>query len=188
MALIDGNDYDTSWPNAPATSFYTSVNAPILGVSVGWADIYGRNLPGQWVEATYLPSGPYWLEVVVDPYNRIEESDETNNTTRILVNLTVPSPQIRPGDYNQDDTVNAADYTIWRNTLGATVSPGTGADGDGDGRITMSDFDVWKMRFGEGDSGHGTGAITHEAPEPHGIALAATLLCALFAGRYAARR
>ena len=37
------------------------------------------------------------------------------------------------GDYNLDGVADLADYTVWRNNLGDTVTPGTGADGSGDG-------------------------------------------------------
>ena len=39
-----------------------------------------------------------------------------------------------PGDYNRDLVVDAADYVLWRKTLGTTGVPAfSGADGDGDG-------------------------------------------------------
>ena len=178
--LVDSTDYDIDLPNAPNNKVYSSVYASHLGVSVGWVDIYSRNLSGQWVEATGLADGTYWLEVIFDPYNRILESDETNNTTRIMVALTnIPDPQILPGDYNDDGTVNAADYTVWRNTLGDDVSPGTGGDGDGDGRITELDYHEWKFRFSS--TGNGAGASSNVVPEPHGLALAGTLLVSLAA-------
>ena len=41
-----------------------------------------------------------------------------------MVNLTIPQPQILPGDYNADGHVDAADYTIWRDTLGQSVTAG----------------------------------------------------------------
>ena len=38
-----------------------------------------------------------------------------------------------PGDYNLDHSVDAADYVLWRKTLGTTGVPAySGADGDGD--------------------------------------------------------
>ncbi len=52
------------------------------------------------------------------------------------------------GDYNGDGFVNAADYTVWRDSLGQPVSLGTGADGNGDGMVTSADFEVWKNNFG----------------------------------------
>ena len=54
------------------------------------------------------------------------------------------------GDYNGDLVVNAADYTLWRNTLGQTVAnAGEDADGDESGEIDAGDYDFWKIRFGD---------------------------------------
>lgn len=54
-----------------------------------------------------------------------------------------------PGDYNQDGTVNLADYVVWRNNLGASVAAYEGADGDGDGLVNAGDQQVWKDHFGQ---------------------------------------
>jgi hypothetical protein len=165
MAVVDSAVYDSSLPNYDPTRPYRSVSAEILGISVGWADVYPTNLPGQWVEATGLPDGQYWLEVIADPYDRIVELNDENNTTRILVNLVVPEPQILPGDYTGDDRVDAADYVVWRKTLGANVAElGTGADGNGDGRINQPDYSVWQAKFGNSTSG--SALVTPAVPEP----------------------
>jgi hypothetical protein len=67
-----------------------------------------------------------------------------------------------PGDYNGDHTVDAADYTVWRNTLGDEVENlFDGADGDGDGMIDPDDYGIWKSHFGESimdGGGSGSGA------------------------------
>lgn len=53
------------------------------------------------------------------------------------------------GDYNTDGTVDAADYSVWRDALGSTGQVSfAGADGDGDGRVTESDRAVWIANFG----------------------------------------
>jgi hypothetical protein len=78
------------------------------------------------------------------------------------------------GDYNRDGTVNAADYTVWRNTLGQmNVSPYSGADGDGDGDILPPDFAVWKDHYGESSMGAGAvaAASTPLVPEPNSFLL-----------------
>jgi hypothetical protein len=186
MAVVDSAAYDEPLPGAPPVRVYDSVADPILGISIGWADVYGTGLPGQWVEATGLASGQYWLEVIADPYNRIQESDEANNTTRILVNLVVPPPQILPGDYNQDDAIDAADYVVWRNTRGQSVdAPGTGADGDGDGVIGSADYDVWRAQFG-----HSRSDVSAGVPEAGTLALilAGFLMTAIFNMRFGRRR
>jgi hypothetical protein len=185
MAVVDSRAYDTSLPGAPATSFYSSVSAAILGISIGWADVYPPSLPGQWVEATGLTDGQYWFEVIADPYDRIREANENNNTTRILVNLVVPEPQILPGDYNDDDSVDAADYVVWRKTLGQNTSIGTGADGNADGTINPADFDVWRAKFG--DTRAGAGSTDSAAPEPAAMVLALLGLWFFFTRRQIGR-
>jgi hypothetical protein len=50
------------------------------------------------------------------------------------------------GDYNRDTVVNAADYTLWRDTLGSNSD--YRADGNGNFLIDDGDYDFWKARFG----------------------------------------
>jgi hypothetical protein len=58
------------------------------------------------------------------------------------------------GDYNHDGSANAADYTVWRNTVGTNVGIGNAADGNGDGIVTFDDYTIWKNNFGfSGGSG-----------------------------------
>ncbi len=64
-----------------------------------------------------------------------------------------------PGDYNGNGQVDAADYTVWRDTFGQSVTPGTGADGV----INEHDYTMWFARFG--NSGTGAGQAV---PEPAG--------------------
>lgn len=52
-----------------------------------------------------------------------------------------------PGDYNKNGRVDAADYTLWRNTLGETVTNGADADGNANGVIDQGDYDNWKANF-----------------------------------------
>ena len=73
------------------------------------------------------------------------------------------------GDYNGDGLVNAADYTRWRNTFGASVTAGTAADGDRDGTIGQGDYDVWVANFGRDYSGLSSAGAVSSVPEPSGI-------------------
>jgi hypothetical protein len=77
-------------------------------------------------------------------------------------------PNPLPGDYNFDGSVNAADYTVWRNTLGSTND--LRADGSGamvgvpDGVVDGLDYDFWKAKFGNVlGAGGGAGNITDVA-------------------------
>ena len=62
--------------------------------------------------------------------------------------LQVAQPDL-PGDYNLNGTVDAADYTVWRDALGlGGLTPFSGADGNGDGEVTQADYDLWTANFG----------------------------------------
>ena len=69
------------------------------------------------------------------------------------------------GDYNGNGTVDAADYTVWRDNLGLTggATPDVG-DGTGDGNVTSEDYEYWKARFGN-PPGSGGGSVS-AVPEP----------------------
>ena len=51
------------------------------------------------------------------------------------------------GDYNNDGKVDAADFVVWRQTLGQN-GIGLPADGSGNGTIGQSDYDAWRQNFG----------------------------------------
>jgi hypothetical protein len=53
---------------------------------------------------------------------------------------------VAPGDYNGDGLVDAADYTVWRDTLGSEDN--LRADGNGNLMIDSGDYDVWLASFG----------------------------------------
>lgn len=48
------------------------------------------------------------------------------------------------GDYDTNGVVEQADYDLWTQTYGSTVTPSTGADGNGDGLIDAADYTVWR--------------------------------------------
>ncbi len=52
------------------------------------------------------------------------------------------------GDYNRDGSVDAADFTVWRDTLGTTTTSFSAADGNGNGVIDQGDYAAWRANFG----------------------------------------
>jgi hypothetical protein len=66
------------------------------------------------------------------------------------------------GDYNDDGIVDAADYTIWRDTLGSTTD--LRADGNNNHVIDDGDFWLWKSQFGA--SLGNASRSTETVPEP----------------------
>ena len=86
------------------------------------------------------------------------------------------------GDYNGDGTVNAADYTIWRNTLGSTTDLRANGDNAGasENKIDQADYAFWKSHFGN-TSGSGSAAISSNSPVPEpatGLMITLALGCA----------
>src|SRR5262245_46873073 len=86
FAVIDTSIYNSSLPGFSSSPFYTSAGQ-VQGLSVGWADVYPSNLENQWIDVTGVAPGTYWLESVTDPDNRIVESNDGNNVTRIMITL-----------------------------------------------------------------------------------------------------
>ncbi len=78
--------------------------------------------------------------------------DSYDSVPTQMFSATVRDDDYRPnlaGDYSLDGVVDAADYTVWRDSLGATgIARYTGADGDGDGKITQNDHLLWRTNFG----------------------------------------
>jgi hypothetical protein len=70
---------------------YTACGNTIQGMSVAWGDTYGRLLEGQSIDATKLYAGDYELEINVDPFDRIEETNEDDNWSCVLLTF-VGSP------------------------------------------------------------------------------------------------
>jgi len=68
-----------------------------------------------------------------------------------------------PGDYNGNNMVDAADYSVWRDTL-ASLSD-LRADGNNNGVIDQGDYEVWKSNFGSSLASNTNLSV----PEPTGL-------------------
>lgn len=76
-----------------------------------------------------------------------------------------------PGDYNHNGTVDAADYVVWRHTLGQSGTS-LAADGDASGTIDQDDYGVWKAHFGQTAGSGAAGDLLNTAvPEPELLSL-----------------
>jgi hypothetical protein len=119
----------------------------------------GQNVNHGWL---INPSG-------TDPW--LYYSSEVGVDDRPILSITylVPrSPVTLFGDYNQDGTVNAADFAVWRDKLGESIvipndsTPGT---------VSQADYEVWRTHFGQMvNLGVGTDSST-TIPEPHTLVL-----------------
>jgi autotransporter-associated beta strand protein len=90
-------------------------------------------------------------------------------------------PQLLIGDYNNDGTVNAADYTVWRNSLG-TAAVLNNRDPLNMGNVSEADYTSWKNNFGATLPGAGSLSVEGSVPEPSALVLAVLVLLPLASG------
>ena len=156
-ALAGAVQPDFTLPSTPSTNFFNPA-MDTLTLSAGF--------PIDTKSFTALPTDG----VTARHYNpqNGQTSLGANNPTNYLGttgSVNLPPPAMPTGDYNGNHVVDAADYAVWRKTLGGTASPaGSGADGDSSGTIGPGDHTFWRARFGN-PAGAGTlGEV--EIPEP----------------------
>jgi hypothetical protein len=75
------------------------------------------------------------------------------------------------GDYNGNGIVDAADFTVWRDLLGQSITlPGERPDAMTPGLVDQEDYEFWKLHFGETVGGPGSGSAgtspVTSVPEP----------------------
>ncbi len=68
-------DLERIRPGAPTHGY----NCAKQGMSAGWADVYSRGLPCQWIDVTDVPAGAYTLRIVINPTGALPDSDLSNN-------------------------------------------------------------------------------------------------------------
>jgi hypothetical protein len=72
------------------------------------------------------------------------------------------------GDYNGNGTVDAADYVVWRNSVGPGSLPNEG--GISPGVVDSADYNFWRSRFGA-TSASGAALGESGVPEPGALLL-----------------
>jgi hypothetical protein len=102
---------------------------------------------------------------------RFRSSEFETIDDRPILSITYAVPQPAPtifGDYDQNGTVDAADYAVWRKTLGqAIVLPNDATPGT----VSQADYEVWRTHFGQmADHGVGTD-VSAAIPEPETLVL-----------------
>ena len=129
----------------------------------------------------HLASRLYYHELIVDTANSLGISPfywdngwtglngsgifNRDNATVFDQDTVDALTAVLAGDYSRNGVVDAADYTISRDTLGRT-GMGLAADGNGNSQVDAGDYDVWKAHFGQ-TAGSGLGANVNAAvPEP----------------------
>jgi hypothetical protein len=167
--------------------------ADSLGGAGGWTASTGfanRIGEGNLFGSTFLAAngGSLSLGAPIDPGMLNDETDLSLEFTIAGLDtilggvLFAAAPSEVPGDYNGDGTVNAADYTVWRDHSGQTFQLTNEVAGVTPGVVTTEDYNAWKSRFGNtggAGAGGGAGIVALSVPEPATSGLAGLLGLAL---------
>jgi hypothetical protein len=169
------SSYDKVGRTAPAdTEWATDINNPGQPVTATnwsalayttWSAAYGDHV------GTTIVGRPAVAHLITDDvYLNVLVTDWAGGESGGAFTYQRSTAPAAGGDYNHNGFVDAADYTIWRDTLGQTVPLGTGADGYVSGEIDEGDYTMWKNNFGDSVPTAGRAA---EIAEPVSIAIAA---------------
>lgn len=95
FCFFDTNAYRLTLPGAAKRHVYSKAGCGTrasttitMGLSVGWADVYGLWLAYQWIDITNVPNGTYRIRATVDASNWFLESNDSNNCTWAKVRIT----------------------------------------------------------------------------------------------------
>lgn len=66
------------------------------GITSGWADLYGKELDGQWIDITGVPEGDYILRVTINAFGSFDEGeDRYPNVAEVPVHVPAPDAAVR---------------------------------------------------------------------------------------------
>jgi hypothetical protein len=100
------------------------------------------------IDTTGILTGQF--DLILNPPSTGPTAFADPSVATMLVNgrLQIGTPPIAPGDYNHNGTVDAADYAVWRDTLGESGMD-LPADGNGNHQIDVADYEIWRANFGD---------------------------------------
>jgi hypothetical protein len=88
-----------------------------------------------------------------------------SSDTRLVIDAIRVGPDL-PGDYNNDGSVDAADYVVWRDNQGTTNTLPNDPLG---GTIGPAQYDQWRANFGALAGPSAAGDRTSPVPEPSSV-------------------
>ncbi len=137
------------------------------------ADALGQNPPLQISDPLIAGGRITFFSITPDSQKVIYRADQDALGIFNLFAASLPTmPAGLPGDYNNDGTVNAADYVVWRKNEGTTNMLPNDPIG---GTIDERQFNQWRMNFGN-MAGSGASAAV---PEPASVRLLILCVAAL---------
>ena len=91
FCVMDTTSINLGLPRAPAQPFYSTCGRDLQGMSVGWGDTYLSYLAGQEIDFTGNADGIYQLKIEVDPKKVLQETNENDNVSCVLLSIKKPS-------------------------------------------------------------------------------------------------
>ncbi|MGD0744171.1 MAG: Ig-like domain-containing protein [Verrucomicrobiota bacterium] len=90
FCIGDSYLYNSKLPNAGVFGNLGACTDPtsLRGLSIGCVDEYDQTDEGQSIPVPNLTNGIYWLRSIVDPFNYLAESNETNNETDTKLSIS----------------------------------------------------------------------------------------------------
>ena len=117
--------------------FFVHSDVPTLGYNIVNLDALTGETSVGYIYGGIFTNGPHTRGV----------ADVDSAASGLVFEVLVTPVADLTGDYNGDGVVDLADYTVWRNTLGATGNL-LAADGNGDFVVNTADYQMWKQNFG----------------------------------------
>jgi autotransporter-associated beta strand protein len=164
LTMLAGSNFVTSFAGGTIDPLNV-VGDVDLSALANALNVTGTGVGTSWTFLTY--SG-----MLTGAFESVTSGYAVDDTVAGQLRLITSVVTVLIGDYNNDHVVNAADYTVWRNNLGA-AGGALGANRDpanGSGVVSQLDYQSWKNHFGETMPGSG-GLAGGTVPEPASIVL-----------------
>ncbi|MGI9456805.1 MAG: formylglycine-generating enzyme family protein [Aeoliella sp.] len=179
-ATIPGGGFDKSLVHLTEVGAYMSATShyglyDVDGLVYQWTDDGRQRAPNVEYDFPVFRGGSWSSndEFVGAAYRNLYSFPNVVSHASYGLRIASAVPVLQ-GDFNGDGFVDAKDYNVWRNNLGAADESALMGGGDGLNGVDEADYTLWKNNFGAGAAGAGALAAS-SVPEP------STLLLGLFA-------
>jgi hypothetical protein len=161
----------------PGVDVAGATNQTTTTVQIPLADFVDATDSNLTLKTTGLLANSHFLQIALSTNTDGAQIYQIDNF-RLLTEV----PQGVPGDYNDNGTVDAADYVVWRKHLGQAFQLPNEISGTTPGSVTQEDYTAWRARFGS-NSGSGSIVAGSAVPEPAAVALMLSAFAALIMTR-----